>query len=393
MLDQDLLDWTSANYEAIAVSSHVTMQEAWDQFEDDDFVQFNIDWLSQVLRVVKPNGNILVFGTMHNKAAETEHAEKCRALRRSRSSPTHNLHQLPRLDRRRAAPLRRSRPTHGDPRVVPTSAAPGGQAFVQSVQPGKDATLGEGALTKASAQRALTQALHQRDTGSAWKSGSVSQRCACRREMSAASAACVQLPQRATAARNAACRASVLPVPRRPVTLTDVSKGGCKLKTVFETVYEPSRAVHGFATGRDLEAIAASAAFRYRTTPIPASPTSRHSPSSTASAPDRQTRRPVEGDPRNERGTGRDASGPGSEPSDPGPGWRLPDGPGAAGFRILLLASAAGDRTRRRADLRHDEVGCGRPVRGTAVGRPRRPPPRTRLRLARPVGVQNSIRS
>ena len=178
-----------------AFSSHVTMQEAWDQFEDDDFVQFNIDWLSQVLRVVKPNGNILVFGTMHNKAAETEHAEKCRALRRSRSSPTHNLHQFPRLDRRRAAPLRRARPTHGDPRVVPTSAAPGGQAFVQSVQPGKDATLGEGALTKASAQRALTQALHQRDTGSAWKSGSVSQRCACRREMSAASAACVSCPE------------------------------------------------------------------------------------------------------------------------------------------------------------------------------------------------------
>jgi len=49
-----------------AFSSHVTMEEAWDRFSKDEFFQFNVSWLSEVCRVVKPNGNILVFGTFHN---------------------------------------------------------------------------------------------------------------------------------------------------------------------------------------------------------------------------------------------------------------------------------------------------------------------------------------
>ena len=49
-----------------AFSSHVTIQEAWDQFGEDEYFQFTIDWLREVCRVVKPNGNILVFGTFHN---------------------------------------------------------------------------------------------------------------------------------------------------------------------------------------------------------------------------------------------------------------------------------------------------------------------------------------
>lgn len=49
-----------------AFSSHVTMQEGWDRFGDDEFFQFNVEWLREVCRVVKPNGNLLVFGTFHN---------------------------------------------------------------------------------------------------------------------------------------------------------------------------------------------------------------------------------------------------------------------------------------------------------------------------------------
>ena len=49
-----------------AFSSHVTMQEGWDRFGEDEFFRFNVDWLREVCRVVKPNGNILVFGTYHN---------------------------------------------------------------------------------------------------------------------------------------------------------------------------------------------------------------------------------------------------------------------------------------------------------------------------------------
>jgi site-specific DNA-methyltransferase (adenine-specific) len=49
-----------------AFSSHVTMHEAWDSFSQDEFFQFNVRWLTEVCRVVKPNGNLLVFGTFHN---------------------------------------------------------------------------------------------------------------------------------------------------------------------------------------------------------------------------------------------------------------------------------------------------------------------------------------
>jgi site-specific DNA-methyltransferase (adenine-specific) len=49
-----------------AFSSHVTMQETWDAFTKDEFFAFNVAWLREVCRVVKPNGNILVFGTYHN---------------------------------------------------------------------------------------------------------------------------------------------------------------------------------------------------------------------------------------------------------------------------------------------------------------------------------------
>jgi len=49
-----------------AFSSHVTMDEQWDDFSKDEFFDFNERWLREVCRVVKPNGNILVFGTYHN---------------------------------------------------------------------------------------------------------------------------------------------------------------------------------------------------------------------------------------------------------------------------------------------------------------------------------------
>ncbi len=49
-----------------AFSSHVTMAEQWDTYSKEDFFAFNIEWLREVSRVVKPNGNILVFGTYHN---------------------------------------------------------------------------------------------------------------------------------------------------------------------------------------------------------------------------------------------------------------------------------------------------------------------------------------
>ena len=49
-----------------AFSSHITMQESWDIFSKDEYFQFTLDWVTEVLRVVKPNGNIFIFGSFHN---------------------------------------------------------------------------------------------------------------------------------------------------------------------------------------------------------------------------------------------------------------------------------------------------------------------------------------
>ena len=48
-----------------AFSSHVTMQEQWDIFSQDDYFQFTVDWITEVLRVLKTNGNLFIFGSFH----------------------------------------------------------------------------------------------------------------------------------------------------------------------------------------------------------------------------------------------------------------------------------------------------------------------------------------
>lgn len=40
--------------------------EKWDSFKNNDYEEFTQSWLNEVFRVVKPNGNIIIFGTYHN---------------------------------------------------------------------------------------------------------------------------------------------------------------------------------------------------------------------------------------------------------------------------------------------------------------------------------------
>ena len=42
------------------------ISEEWDSFTDDEYLNFTKIWLDEVQRVVKPNGNIAIFGTFHN---------------------------------------------------------------------------------------------------------------------------------------------------------------------------------------------------------------------------------------------------------------------------------------------------------------------------------------
>ena len=48
-----------------AFSSHVTMQEQWDIYAKDDYFQFTVDWIREVLRTLKTNGNLFIFGSFH----------------------------------------------------------------------------------------------------------------------------------------------------------------------------------------------------------------------------------------------------------------------------------------------------------------------------------------
>jgi site-specific DNA-methyltransferase (adenine-specific) len=42
------------------------INESWDKFSDKGYLQYTKDWLSEASRIVKPNGNIIIFGSLHN---------------------------------------------------------------------------------------------------------------------------------------------------------------------------------------------------------------------------------------------------------------------------------------------------------------------------------------
>jgi site-specific DNA-methyltransferase (adenine-specific) len=47
-------------------SKHITLQEAWDIFSKDQFLEFNIKWLTECMRVLKHGGSLWVCGSFHN---------------------------------------------------------------------------------------------------------------------------------------------------------------------------------------------------------------------------------------------------------------------------------------------------------------------------------------
>lgn len=51
------LDWKFSNY--------TTIEEKWDSFKDTNYYQFSFDWIREIIRIVKPNGNIFIFGSYH----------------------------------------------------------------------------------------------------------------------------------------------------------------------------------------------------------------------------------------------------------------------------------------------------------------------------------------
>lgn len=47
-------------------SKHITLQEAWDIFSKDQFLEFNMKWLTECMRVLKQGGSLWVSGSFHN---------------------------------------------------------------------------------------------------------------------------------------------------------------------------------------------------------------------------------------------------------------------------------------------------------------------------------------
>lgn len=51
---------------AWAFSSHVTVDSEWDRFTSAQYEDFTAEWLREVCRITKKNGNLFIFGSYHN---------------------------------------------------------------------------------------------------------------------------------------------------------------------------------------------------------------------------------------------------------------------------------------------------------------------------------------
>ena len=48
------------------VATVETSEKNWDSFTFDDYIDFSVQWLQEVQRVLKPDGSMWIFGTYHN---------------------------------------------------------------------------------------------------------------------------------------------------------------------------------------------------------------------------------------------------------------------------------------------------------------------------------------
>jgi site-specific DNA-methyltransferase (adenine-specific) len=64
--DKRKIGWLDSNSVWKESKNFTKIDEDWDKFGDLDYSEFTRAWLSEIRRVVKPNGNILVFGSYHN---------------------------------------------------------------------------------------------------------------------------------------------------------------------------------------------------------------------------------------------------------------------------------------------------------------------------------------
>lgn len=60
------IGWLQSNKYWTESKKFSIMDEKWDKFTNDEYDKFTLTWLKEILRIVKENGNIVIFGTYHN---------------------------------------------------------------------------------------------------------------------------------------------------------------------------------------------------------------------------------------------------------------------------------------------------------------------------------------
>lgn len=60
------IGWYKSNKLWTETKKFNKINEKWDKFSDSNYNDFTIAWLNEIKRILKPNGNIAIFGSLHN---------------------------------------------------------------------------------------------------------------------------------------------------------------------------------------------------------------------------------------------------------------------------------------------------------------------------------------
>lgn len=60
------IGWLKSDKYWLNTKKFKKIEEGWDKFSNDDYEAFTKNWLNEIFRIVKPNGNIIIFGSYHN---------------------------------------------------------------------------------------------------------------------------------------------------------------------------------------------------------------------------------------------------------------------------------------------------------------------------------------
>lgn len=60
------IGWMKSNKYWTEEKNFSKIDASWDKYKEDDYDNFTYLWIKEITRIVKPNGNIAIFGTYHN---------------------------------------------------------------------------------------------------------------------------------------------------------------------------------------------------------------------------------------------------------------------------------------------------------------------------------------